>query len=62
MPQVVRVTLYRFAGERQVTGYFGGYPVIATVTVEKSLTLLAHSEIQLANMINVASIDGWRVK
>jgi hypothetical protein len=59
---VLSVTLYRFAGELQVTGYYLGYPVRVQVTAEKSLTLQAVDKIQLANMVNIASIDGWRVK
>lgn len=59
---VLSVTLYRYAGEFQVTGYYQGYPVRVQVTAEKSLTLQAESKEQLANMVNIASIDGWRVK
>lgn len=56
------VTLYRYAGEFKVTGYYLGYPVRVQVTVEKSMTLHAENKKQLANMVNVAAVDGWRVK
>lgn len=56
----VSVTLVRYVGENKLTGHYLGYPVVTVVTVEKTLTLVADNETQLANMVNIASIDGWR--
>jgi len=60
--EVLSVTLVRFTGSRRLTGYYCGNAIISLVTTEAKLTLLAHSEQQLANMINIASVDGWRVR
>jgi hypothetical protein len=54
-----RVTLYRFGGERQVTGHMMGYAIISEVTVEKTLVLSADTIDQLTLMVAFAAVDGW---
>ena len=54
------VTLHRYVGQTRVTGYYLGYPYTSVVVVENSLTLEANTEQQLASMVEVAAVDGWR--
>ena len=57
---VVKATLHRLAGKRMVTGYVLGYPVVEVVNLETTMTLTASSKEELAFMVEMASVDGWR--
>lgn len=57
---VIVAVLYRWMGERQVTGYYVGVPLVNVVTVQRTLRLTANTQDQLDHMVNVASVDGWR--
>jgi hypothetical protein len=59
MPEC-KVVLWRWGSERQRVGRYEGYPLIEDVKVKKYLTLRAESENQLAFMVTIAAVDGWK--
>jgi len=57
---VVTATVYRQAGKYRKTAFVLGYPVIELVNVEVSMVLTAGTRQELAFMVKMAAVDGWK--
>lgn len=57
---VFTAALHRYMGKRMVIGYYIGYPIVNTVTVDVEMVLSAQTPDQLSLMVQLASVDGWQ--